>query len=125
MSTLKRLPVKFIRDYIKKDYIKADCCYVCGDTSNLELHHLYGLSELFNKWCLDNKISDKNIEDDILTLRATFYEACIDKLDNTNLVTLCKKHHLALHTIYGQRYSNHLVPKIKNWLEIQKDKNER
>jgi len=38
---------------------------------------------------------------------------------------LCSMHHKQLHSIYGQTYSNHLAPKIKNWLEIQKAKNGR
>lgn len=122
---LKRLPIKFIRDYIKKDYEKDSSCYVCGAKEKLELHHLYSLSEVFNEWCLQNKITDQQIEKDILELRKTFYSDCFDKLCNKNLVTLCKQHHLNLHTIYGQRYSNHLVPKIRNWLKIQKDKHER
>ena len=28
-------------------------------------------------------------------------------LSNKNLYTLCKTHHLKLHTLYGQNYSNH------------------
>ena len=58
MNTLKRFPVKYIRDYIKKDYKIRDMCYICGSTEKLELHHLYSVSQLFEKWCTVNKIRD-------------------------------------------------------------------
>ena len=50
---------------------------------------------------------------------------CEDDLSHKNLFTLCSKHHKQLHTLYGQTYSNHLAPKIKNWLDIQRTKNGR
>ena len=68
MDVLKRFPIKYVRDYIKKDYKVRDKCYICGSKDDLELHHS------------------------------------------------------KLHTLYGQNYSNHLVPKVKKWLDIQKDK---
>lgn len=120
MTELKRLPVKYIRDYIKKDYIKDTKCYICDSTQELELHHLYSLSQLFNSWCTKNKINIDNV--DILVIRTQFYEDNKVALDNSNLVTLCKKHHMRLHNIYGQTYSNNLIPKIRNWLEVQKNK---
>ena len=57
-----------------------------------------------------------------MSLRVDFAEDEKEALSNDNLYTLCKKHHVRLHNLYGQRYSNHLVPKIKNWLEIQREK---
>ena len=53
MNKLKRFPVKYIRDYIKKDYKLRDECYICKATDNLELHHLYSVSQLFEKTWLD------------------------------------------------------------------------
>ena len=38
MNTLKRFPIKYIRDYIKKEYKIKDKCFICGDTHTLELH---------------------------------------------------------------------------------------
>jgi len=55
--------------------------------------------------------------DTINKLRKQFADDCKDELSHTNLFTLCSKHHKLLHSIYGQRYSNYLAPKIKNWLE--------
>ena len=58
----------------------------------------------------------------IKQLRVTFAEDNKKFLSNKNLYTLCKTHHLKLHTLYGQNYSNHLVPKVKKWLELQREK---
>lgn len=123
MSDLKRELVKYIRDYIKKDYKLRDCCYVCGATTDLELHHLYSVSELFNQWCVKHKIREISTADEIKALRVTFSSDCATELSNDNLFTLCGFHHKRLHNLYGQTYSNHIVPKIKNWIELQKSKN--
>jgi queuine/archaeosine tRNA-ribosyltransferase len=123
MNTLKRFPVKYIRDYIKKDYKLRDACYICTSTVKLELHHLYSVSQLFEKWCTVNNIKHIEDVDVIKELRVRFAEDCKSDLGHDNLFTLCDKHHKHLHNLYGQKYSNHLVPKIKNWLETQKAKN--
>lgn len=122
MSELKRFPIKYIRDYIKKDYKIRDKCYICGSEANLELHHLYSVSQLFERWCSENKVTEIDTVEKITSLREKFAIDCKESLDHHNLFTLCKNHHQRLHNIYGQNYSNHLVPKIKNWLDIQKDK---
>lgn len=123
MSELKRFPIKYIRDFIKKDYKLRDKCFVCGGTEFLELHHLFSVSELFKRWRETNKINEITSVDEIKDLREKFAKDCKDQLSHVNLFTLCSKHHKQLHSIYGQTYSNHLAPKIKNWLDIQKAKN--
>lgn len=125
MAELKRPVIKNIRDFIKKDYKLRDFCYICKTTEQLELHHLYGLSELFNTWREKNKIPEVTTVEQIKNLRVTFSVDCADLLSADNLVTLCGKHHKQLHTLYGQRYSNYMVPKVKNWIEIQKEKHGR
>ena len=122
MNTLKRFPIKYIRDFIKKDYKLKDECYICGESNKLELHHLFSVSELFSKWCVSKKINNIESVDLIKELRVDFAKDEADKLSNVNLYTLCKTHHLRLHTIYGQTYANHLVPKIKNWIHVQREK---
>tara|TARA_E500000178_G_C16869137_1_gene683458 strand:+ start:145 stop:525 length:381 start_codon:yes stop_codon:yes gene_type:complete len=122
MSELKRFPIKYIRDFIKKDYKLRDECFVCSSTEFLELHHLFSVSELFKRWCETNKINEISSVDEIKDLRVKFAKDCKDQLSHENLFTLCSTHHKQLHNIYGQTYSNHLAPKIKNWLEIQKAK---
>ena len=125
MSELKRFPIKYIRDFIKKDYKLRDECFVCNSTEFLELHHLFSVSELFNNWCDKNKIIIIEDVETINELRVQFSQDCESDLSHENLFTLCSSHHKQLHNIYGQRYSNHLTPKIKNWLEIQRAKHGR
>lgn len=123
MAALKREVIKYLRDFIKKDYKSAGHCYICNTKESLELHHLYGLSELFNSWLVKNKIPVITTVEEITALRVPFAEECAESLSNTNLITLCSNHHKRLHNLYGQRYSNYMVPKILKWLDIQKDKN--
>ena len=125
MNQLKRFPIKYIRDFIKKDYKLRDECFICGSKNKLELHHLLSISELFNKWCVKNKINAIDDVDYIKKLRIEFANDLEEELSHKHLFTLCSTHHKQLHSIYGQTYSNHLAPKIKNWLEIQKAKNGR
>lgn len=122
MTDLKRELVKYIRDYIKKDYKLRDCCYICKTTSSLELHHLYSVSELFSLWCNKNGIKNISTEAEIKAHRVQFAIDYALELSHDNLFTLCAKHHKQLHNLYGQTYANGMVPKIKNWIELQKVK---
>jgi 5-methylcytosine-specific restriction endonuclease McrA len=123
MSDLKRLPVKYVRDFIKKDYVYGVECFVCRSKDSLELHHLYSISELWNEWLDKYKIdSDCLTIERVMALREVFYEEHKHLLGQENLYTLCKTHHLRLHSIYGARYSNWRSEKVKSWLESQKDK---
>ena len=108
MSQLKRFPIKYIRDYIKKDYKLKDKCYICGSKEKLELHHLFSVSQLFEQWCSENKVTEIDTVEKITSLREIFAVDCKESLDHHNLYTLCKTHHQRLHNIYGQNYSNHL-----------------
>jgi 5-methylcytosine-specific restriction endonuclease McrA len=123
MSNLKRIPIKYIRDYIKKDYKIRDECYICKSKEKLELHHIYSISQLFENWCMTNNIKEVDSVDIIKNLRVKFYEDEFHRLSNDNLYTLCKVHHERLHNIYGQRYSNNIAVKIINWLKLQREKN--
>jgi len=122
MDVLKRFPIKYVRDYIKKDYKVRDKCYICGSKDDLELHHLYSLSQLWEIWCKEHNLKQVESVELIKYLRVTFAKDNSKYLNNKNLYTLCRMHHSKLHTFYGQNYSNHLVPKVKKWLDIQKDK---
>jgi len=121
VEKLKRVPTKYVRDVIKKNYRKKSSCYICNKKSNLELHHMYSLSELFHTWLEKNNLD----KDDVNVIRTSRYNFMVDhkeELDDRNCLTLCKAHHERLHNIYGQTYSNSMVPKIKNWVKIQKEK---
>ena len=117
---LKRDLVKYVRDKAKSRYKKASACYICGSTEQLDFHHFYGLTELLETW-----IKEKNIiietEQDILELRESFIDENKTKLYK-NTVTLCHKHHLRLHSIYGKRPKLITAEKQQKWVEIQRDK---
>ena len=122
MSVLKRFPIKYVRDFIKKDYKLKTRCYICGSAEKLELHHLYSLSQLWEQWCKEYNFKQVENVEIIKQLRVRFAKDYKEYLKSDNLYTLCKSHHLKLHTLYGQNYSNHLVPKIKKWMNLQKEK---
>jgi len=122
MGELKRYSLKYVRDYIKADYKLKSSCYVCGATKNLELHHLYSLSQLFWEWCQSKHVKAVTSVEQIKSLRVIFKKERREELSNIHLLTLCRWHHQRLHNLFGQRYQNHLVPKIRNWLEVQRDK---
>ena len=117
---LKRDLVKYVRDKAKSKYKKASACYICGSTEQLDFHHFYGLTELLETW-----IKEKNIiietDQDILELRESFIDENKTKLYK-NTVTLCHKHHLRLHSIYGKRPKLITAEKQQKWVEIQRDK---
>jgi hypothetical protein len=85
MTTLRRIPIKYIRDYIKKDYKLRDECYICKCKDNLELHHMYSISQLFENWCNKNNIREVASVDHIKEIRIKFYEDEFTRLNNDNL----------------------------------------
>ena len=120
MATNKRLPVKWIRDKAKAAYEKDDVCYVCNTTENLELHHLHSISILLEDWCIANGISIES-DEEVLAIRDEFIAAHEDEIYN-KVYTLCNKHHVQLHKIYGKSPANHTASKQEAWLKIQQEK---
>jgi hypothetical protein len=120
MADLKRLPVKYIRDRAKSAYEKDDHCFICGEESNLDFHHFYSVDQLFTKWCKQNSINIRNVED-ILAHRDTFIEEHHQELYE-DAITLCNSHHKKLHKIYGQKPTLPTGPKQKRWVQKQQDK---
>ncbi len=119
---MKREPIKFLRDFLKKNYKADNFCYICGITENIEYHHMHGLSELFNTWRKKNNIPEITTVEQIMKYRILFAKDEEERLSNKYLYSLCKSHHHKLHNLYGQRYTNSKVPKILRWLNIQRDK---
>jgi hypothetical protein len=118
--TFKRDPIKFVRDKAKAKYKKDTECYICGSTDTLDFHHFYSLTPLFNKWCKDNKIEIKT-DEDVLAVRDRFIEEHqIELYEEAR--TLCHKHHLKLHSIYGKYPALITAKKQKRWVEIQREK---
>lgn len=118
MPQLKRDCIKYVRDKAKSNYVKGSECEICGAKSNLEFHHYYSLTPLLNKWLKDNNHDPKYIQ----ALRDDFIEEHKAELyDHT--VTLCKKHHLQLHSVYGKTPSLATATKQVRWVRIQREKN--
>lgn len=116
-----RLPVKHVRDGMKSKYKEREPCFICGSTENIELHHIYSVSELWHTWVRANKLNI-TCDADVLNHRKQFEDDNADKLNNDNLYSLCKPHHQRLHQIYGKSYSNYLGNKVREWLHKQRDK---
>lgn len=121
MSELKRDQVKYIRDKIKAKYVKDNECYICGDTENLQFHHIYSVAELYHKWKLRNKVVVTNV-DDMLIIRDKFLEEHYDKMVNQafTLCTIC--HNEKLHKIYGKSPGLGTAKKQSRWINIQRNK---
>lgn len=121
MSDLKRDEIKYIRDLAKSSYKKDSECYICGTTENLQFHHFYSMTALWNKFKLKAKITIKSVQD-ILDYREQF-KATHHKEIYEETVTLCKYHHMErLHKIYGKSPSLATAEKQKKWVEIQREK---
>jgi hypothetical protein len=119
-NTNNRIPVKWIRDKAKAAYEKQSNCYVCNTTQDLELHHLHSITILLNRWA-DRKNYDISTDDGILAVRDEFIAE--HKIELYDLVyTLCNKHHVALHGVYGKAPALGSEDRQKNWIEKQKAK---
>lgn len=121
-TDLKRDPIKYVRDKAKSAYDKDTKCHVCGSTSNLDFHHFYSLTPLFNKWLKKNKIAI-NSEADLLEVRDRFIEEHHEEL-YTHAVTICNSLHQKLHSIYGKNPSLGTAKKQMRWIEKQREKYE-
>ena len=121
-NTNNRIPVKWIRDKAKAAYEKQPNCYVCNSESDLELHHLHSITILLNRWA-DRKGYDISTDDGILAVRDEFIAE--HRIELYDLVyTLCNKHHVALHGVYGKAPAPGSEERQKNWIEKQKAKAE-
>jgi len=118
---IKRDEIKYIRDLCKSSYKKDTKCFICESNENLQFHHFYSMTLLWNKWKKENNIIINTVED-ILDHRERF------KLDHSNeiyeeTVTLCKFHHMEkLHKIYGKVPLLSTAAKQKRWCIKMKEK---
>ena len=121
MTDLKRDEIKYIRDISKSAYKKDEECYICGVEEELQFHHFYSMTLLWNKWKRDNKVIIKTV-DDILLHREDFRTDHHNEIYNET-VTLCKNCHMGkLHKIYGKVPTLATAPKQKRWCDKQRDK---
>ena len=123
MKKLKRDPVKYIRDRAKSKYEKGTECYICGACTELDFHHFYTLAPM-----LKERLKDKQKErpthytdEYIVVWRDEFIEDKWAELYE-HTVTLCHKHHLELHRLYGRNPALVTAKKQMRWVEIQRDK---
>lgn len=122
VNTNKRLAVKHVRDKAKSAYEKKDACYICGTSHELELHHFHSLTLMLERWAR-KKGYDISSDDGILAVREEFISEHHTELYD-KVRTLCNKHHVALHKIYGKAPALGTEPAQERWVEIQKSKHE-
>lgn len=121
-EALLRDPIKYVRDRAKSKYEKGSSCEICKTTENLDFHHYYSMTPLFNKWLKENGHTIKTV-DDIMSIRDDFIADEHDKVYNLT-VTLCHTHHMKLHSVYGKHPSLGTAKKQMRWVEKQREKNE-
>lgn len=117
---LKRDLVKYVRDKAKSGYQKETQCYICGAVDKLEFHHYFGMTELLETWLKAHKITI-NSADEIMNVRETFIAEHTEEIYN-EAATLCKPHHMRLHSIYGKKPKLVSAPKQKRWVAKQRIK---
>ncbi len=120
VNTNKRIPVKWIRDKAKSAYQKQSHCYICSGQVELELHHLHSITYLLEVWSRQHDI-DISSDEAILAVRDRFItEHHVEIYDL--VYTLCNRHHVQLHGIYGKSPSPSSVEKQRRWIELQRQK---
>lgn len=117
-----RIPIKWVRDRAKAAYDKKDSCYICSTTEDLELHHTHSLTLLLNDWA-EKKSYDISTDEGILAVRDEFIETYHTEIYDL-VYTLCNKHHVKLHGVYGKAPTILSASKQGKWIEIQKAKYE-
>lgn len=121
MSKLKRDEVKYIRDRAKSRYPKGTTCEICGTDENLDFHHYYTLSVLWNNW--RRKLPATLSVSEIEIARDEFIAEHEDEVINLG-VTICNAHHTRLHEIYGKNPALGTAKKQMRWVQIQREKHE-
>lgn len=116
----KRIPVKWVRDRAKAAYEKKDSCAICGTSEDLELHHTHSITILLNNWAEKMKY-DISTDEGIIAVRDEFIEAHRKEIYD-DVYTLCNKHHVALHAVYGKAPSIYSASKQGDWIAKQKAK---
>lgn len=115
-----RIPVKWVRDKAKTAYEKKEYCEICNTTEDLELHHTHSITLLLNSWAKRNNY-DISTDDGILAVRDEFIEEHHKEIYD-DVYTLCNKHHVALHAVFGKAPTLASAAKQPQWIEKQKAK---
>ena len=118
-NPLKRDEIKYVRDISKSAYKKENFCYICNAEEELQFHHFFSMTLLWEKWKKDENIVINSVED-ILEQREVFKEKFHDEIYNKT-VSLCNFHHMEkLHKIYGKCPTLVTAPKQERWCRKQK-----
>lgn len=119
-NTQNRIPVKWIRDRAKSAYNKDTHCYICGTTEDLELHHLESVTLLLDHWI---KTTGRDFSSDESTIlnRDEFIQHHHKEIYE-DVFTLCNRHHVALHSVFGKTPVWRSGTRQRRWIEIQKTK---
>ena len=119
-NTNNRIAVKWVRDRAKKAYEKQDHCYICNTNQDLELHHLHSITTLLETWAKRSSY-DITTDDGILAVRDEFIQEHHSELYE-QVYTLCNRHHVALHGVYGKSPPQGSELKQERWINIQRSK---
>lgn len=120
INTNKRIAVKWIRDKAKSAYEKQSHCYICNSTSELELHHLHSITYLLEVWAKQHNY-DISTDEGILSVRDEFINSHREQIYDL-VYTLCNRHHVQLHGIYGKSPLPSSVAKQQHWIQVQQEK---
>jgi len=115
-----RIAVKWVRDRAKSAYDKKDRCYICNTDVDLELHHFNSITILLEKWAAAQGY-DISTDAGILEVRDQFISEHNNELYE-QVRTLCNKHHVALHQVFGKAPAINSTPRQERWVDIQRDK---
>jgi hypothetical protein len=115
-----RIPVKWVRDKAKAAYDKKDFCFICNTKEDLELHHFNSITILLENWAAAKKY-DISTDDGILAVRDEFIAEHHNELYE-QVRTLCNKHHVALHRVFGKAPPSNSAARQERWVGIQQDK---
>jgi len=120
---LKRDEIKYVRDLAKSSYQKDKECFICGTEAELQFHHFYSMTLLWNKWKREHGIVIDSV-DDIKVERENFKGYHYKEI-YSETVTLCKFHHMErLHKIYGKVPALGTAEKQKRWCDKQRIKHQ-
>lgn len=119
MLELKRDEIKYVRDLAKASYQKDKECFICGSSEELQFHHFYSMTLLWEQWKRKHKIVINTVAD-IECARESFKGIHYKEI-YAETVTLCKFHHMdKLHKLYGKVPSLGTAQKQKRWCEKQR-----
>lgn len=114
----KRDAISIMRDGIKAQYKRGNCCAICDSQENLELHHYSTVALLVKNFAKEFQL-DFTDSEVVLSNRDKFYQHYWHELVE-DTVTLCVFHHQTLHKVYTKEPPLFSANKQKIWVEKQR-----